>query len=454
MTTVLAFGGNLHQVARTHLFPGDGLEAAAILICSRYLGERQRLMVKSVISIPHAECKRARDSVTWPGDYLEAAIDRAEEERDTIVLLHSHHGGLLEFSGEDDRSDAESIRSLHAAVEVPHGSAIMVEDGRIRARLYDPWAAPRDVDLVTVAGDEIHWWWGGPHPDLPAVPFTQSMSTSLSRVSAVVIGTSGTGSVATELAARLGFGRTRLIDFDRIEHKNLNRILNATLAHAQARSLKVDVMAHAIACHRGDGVATAHPVSIASREGILAACEADVIFCCVDSLEGRNIADLIASSFLIPLFYVGVAISARRDETGATVVTDVCGRVDYVQPGGSTLADREVYTPATLRAEYLRRVAPEQYRQELEAGYFRGVNEEAPSVITLNTAAAAASVNEFLARAFPFRLDSNRNYARTTFSLAACDQDHYSEDSFPRGPNYLLGQGAREPLLGMPAFSA
>lgn len=67
--------------------------------------------------------------------------------------------------------------------------------------------------------------------------------------------------------------------------------------------------------------------------------------------------------------------------------------------------------------------------------------------------AAAASMNEFILRAYPFRLEPNRNYARTRFSLAGCDEDFFAEDSFDKAPNPLLGRGAREPLLGLPALA-
>ena len=33
--STLALGGPLHEIIRAHLFPGDNLEAAAILLCAR-----------------------------------------------------------------------------------------------------------------------------------------------------------------------------------------------------------------------------------------------------------------------------------------------------------------------------------------------------------------------------------------------------------------------------------
>ena len=106
----------------------------------------------------------------------------------------------------------------------------------------------------------------------------------------------------------------------------------------------------------------------------------------------------------------------------------------------------------SLRGEYLRKVAPDAHRQELEAGYIKGLIEEAPSVITLNMRAAAACANEFIARAYPFRIEPNNLYARATFSLAACEEEFTAEESFAPSPNCVLARGGLEPLLGLPAL--
>ena len=450
----MAFSGVLHAEVKNHLFPGDGLEAAAILICTRTPGPRGRLLVRDAILVPHIACKsRERDAITWPGEYLEQAIDVAEPDGCVIVLIHSHPGGLFAFSAADDESDQRVIASLFHAFGVLHGSAIMTTDGAIRARLYDSRLHERPVDLVTVSGNDLLYWWAdcatdhGPG-DRP-IAFTSGMTAELNRLSVLVIGASGTGSIAGEQLARLGFGRVQVVDFDRVEGKNLNRILNSSRADADANRLKVEVFAEAVNGYRGEGVAVPVPASITTREAVLAAADCDVVFCCVDTLDARHMADLIATAFLLPLFDVGVVIPVRK--SGDTfAVADVCGRIDYVQPGGSTLQDRGIYTPESLRGEYLHRVAPDAHQQELEAGYLRGLVEEAPAVITLNMRAASACVNEFIARAYPFRLEPNHFYARTEFSLAACEEEYFAETAFTCTPNPILARGNAEPLLGMP----
>ncbi len=455
--TTLALLGDLHEEVRAHLFPGDGLEAAAILLCARTPEPRLRLLAREAVLVPYTACgRRERDAVTWPGLYLEEALDRAEADDLALVLIHSHPGGLFAFSDADDASDRQVMPGLFQAHGDLHGSAIMTADGAICARLFGPGISPRSFDLVTVAGDDLLYWWNDSArligPGRRPIAFTGAMSQELGRLSAAVIGVSGTGSIVGEQLARLGFGRVKLIDFDRIERKNLNRILNSRLSDADARRLKVEMFADAIAAYRGEGVAESIPASVLTREAVLAASQADVIFCCVDTLEARQIADLLASAFLIPLFDVGVVIPVRQAGEGVAIA-DVCGRIDYIQPGRSSLQDRGVYTPESLRAEYLRRHAPEAHQQELEAGYIKGLIEEAPAVITLNMRAAAACVNEFIARAYPFRLDPNRLYARTQFSLAACEEEFTAEDAFGVADNLMVGRGGREPLLGLPALA-
>jgi len=452
---ILAMAGVTHAMLKDHLF-SDGKEAAAILICAPSPGTRQRLVVRQVLLVPHEACPiRKPDAIVWPGAYIEDAIDIAEPEELVIILLHSHPGGWLQFSRTDNESDARVVPCLFEAFGNCHGSAIMTPEGAIRARLYASDMTPQPVDLVTIAGDDINYWWNDRIVNgVPAgrpLAFTGAMTEELSRLSAAVIGVSGTGSISAEQVARLGFCSVTLVDPDKIEKKNLNRILNSTLADAEQARPKVEMFSDAVTAHRGDGAAVSIADTLGTQKAIEAVGQCDVIFCCVDSKEGRQYADLIAAAFLIPLFDVGVTIPTFLDE-GKVAIADVSGRIDYIQPGGSTLSDRAVYTQESLRAEYLLRTDPAAFQDELAAGYIKGIHEEAPSVITLNMRAASALVNEFIARAYPYRQEPNRKYARVAFSLAACDEDHYSEDDFQRTESSLLGRGTAEPLLGLPLF--
>jgi proteasome lid subunit RPN8/RPN11 len=449
----------LHAALREHLFPGDGLEAAAILICTRFEGKRTKLIAESMIAVPHATCERREDYLRWPGDYLEQAIAKSESRQLSIMLVHSHPGGFLGFSQLDDESDSITMRSLFAGVEVVHGSAVMIPDGTLVARLYDSSQHATDVSLILVAGDDIRLYLQGGHghavidgiTQLP-MAFTSEMTRALSHISVAVIGVSGTGSVVAEQVARLGFGEIILVDHDRVETRNLNRILNSTQADAESSASKVGMFADSIGRVRGEGVAVPIAKSIGTREAVLAAADADILFCCVDTRFARMIADRIASRFLIPLFDVGVLIPTMKTGSAVTIA-GVYGRVDYVKPGGATLADRGVYTSESLRAESLLAANPEAYQQQLQHGYIQGFHEEAPAVISLNMMAASACVMEFLARTFPMREEHNANYARTLIKFREAEQEFTRESEFESKPDPGLATGAVEPLLGIANLS-
>tara|TARA_R110000824_G_scaffold339767_1_gene526300 strand:- start:471 stop:1868 length:1398 start_codon:yes stop_codon:yes gene_type:complete len=458
----LAFSGVQYEQLQMHLHPGDGLEAAAILLCRVVPGERSRLLVYDHILAPLGSSQRKKAHIIWQGQTLSDAIDRAEHEGASLVLIHSHPGSMLAFSSIDNESDRDIIPHIFAgwseqSPAAVHGSAIMTPDGAIRARLYDADHKIEMVDLVTVTGDDLKYFWAEDIEDSkpPAVvqPFCDGMTEKLGRLSVGIIGASGTGSITAEQAARMGFGEINLIDFDLVEHKNLNRILNSTIADAQEGKLKVSMLKAAIERYRDNCIVNIYPLNISERKAVLAAAKCDVLFGCVDSLEGRYMLDLLAQAMLLPLFDVGVTIPTRVLADKRVIISDAFGRIDYIQPERSTLFSREVYNSEALRAEYLAGADPEAFRDEAAEGYIKGIAQEAPSVIALNMRAASASMLEFIARAFPFRHEPNADYARTIFSIAAADEDHFAESSFPVGEHALFAAGLREPLLGMPSLS-
>jgi len=455
MTRSLTLTERQHEELRGMLFPGDGLESAAILIC-RYTGpKRERLIVADILNVPDSACaSRKRDFVSWPGSSIEEAIDKAELHADAIVLIHSHPGGWLKFSRVDDASDRVTMPGLFAAIEAAgpyHGSAIMTPDGSMKARIYDDTGGLQHISQIWRVGQNIA------NLATPSachvMPFGKQMTDSFAHQTACVIGVSGTGSLVAELLARKGVGHLILIDFDTIEHKNLNRIVNSRLADANSKRAKTTMMAEAIARFAPNIRVTTKSKPIDDRDAVIAATSADVLFCCVDSMAGRGIAELISRHCLIPLIDMGVTIPTRMDADGHPHVADVCGRIDFVSPDGPSLTDRGVVTAEGLRAEYLLANAPEAAKREIEAGYISGIHEEAPSVMALNMRAASDAVLEWIERQYLYRLDGSTGFARTLFSHAAGEVEFFSEDEFVCDSVHGLGQGLVEPLLGIPGLA-
>lgn len=453
----LVMAGVDHAQVMDHLFPGDSKEAAAILVCTRVHGRRLKLLVREVALVPHELCVRDGDRVTWPSSVLDPWLARATQGKLSLVLIHSHPSGYPDFSRLDNASDGELMPYLHpyghtdGACGLWHGAAIMLPGGGVKARLYDDTMLPHPIDLVAIYGDDLRLcWYAAPNAAAP-LAFSAAMREELARVSIAIIGISGTGSVVAEQLLRMGVGELIVIDDDRIEDKNLNRILNSTKADADAARLKVDVFKDVATRINPSAHIRVLPLRIGTPEAIEAAAEADIIFSCVDSFGGRHIADRLAAAMVQPLFDVGVSIPVYRPD-GKMAISNVNGRVDYVQPKRSSLGDRGVYTPQLLAAEEKREQDPEAYKQLVGEGYMSGANEEAPSVISVNMRAASAVVQEFIARRYRYRVESNSHYARTKFDLAAEEHDYLAEELFQATPQAYAGCGLEFPLLGLPAL--
>ncbi len=441
-----------------HLFPGDGREAVAFILCGRRAtGSKQWLLGRRIALVPQEQCKHHYHGVTWSTNTLWPLVEEAAERDFAVVKVHSHPNGFPEFSDQDDTSDRDLFETIHGIVEgrYPHGSAVMLPGGRMFGRAIQPGGDPSAFDMISVVGDELQFWAAAADGIPPG--FTRSHAQAfgagtvghLQKLRVAVVGCSGTGSPVAEQLARLGTGELVLIDPDGVEERNLNRIYGATRADAEVRRTKVEVLARNI---RAMGLGTkVLPVakSLFDPEVVRLVGSCDVAFGCMDRVEGRHLLNRLATFYLVPYFDVGVRIEAD----GSGGVDYVGGVVHYLQPGGSSLLSRGVYSLDEVHAESLQRTDPAAYTTQVRARYIVGVTEERPAVISVNTQIAAQAVNELLARVHPFREDENRLFAvhRTILSRGEIYREPEGE---PCGLLLrYIGRGDMQPLLEMPALS-
>ena len=451
-TTSLTLTASQHALLMKHLFPEDGCEAVAFALCGRRLDQqRHRLLVRRVVPVPYEACSlRLPDRVTWSTELLPPLLDEAARLGSALVKIHGHRE-FPHFSATDDASDRVLFPSVHAWTETgPHASAIVLGDGRIIGREVGESGEFRALSSVNVVGDDLSFWSSDAQravvPEFGrrvAQTFGAGTYDQLRRLRVAVVGCSGTGSPVIEQLARNCVGTLVLVDPDRVEEKNLNRILNATMDDAVDGRFKVDVAARAIS-KMGLGTAVeTYPVSLFDASAVSAVASCDVVLGCMDSVDGRHLLNKLATFYLLPYFDLGVKLEAD----GKGGVDQVCGTVHYLQPGGSSLLSRHVYTMEQVRAAGLLRTDPAAYRAQLEDGYIRGVQEDRPAVIQLNSLIASLAVNELLARLHPYRLDSNGDYAVHRLSLSHGIYEHEGDgDPCPLLARHV-GRGDVTPLL-------
>lgn len=458
MRCSLRLTGEQHDTIKRHLFPGDGKEAVVLLLCGRRSGtERHIFTAQKVTCIPYDSCTtRSRDRVTWPTDLIDPLISEAYGREKAIVKMHSHTERYRSFSATDDASDIALFTSIANLLDngLPHASLIMLPSGELFGRAFGPVGEVlAAIDTIMVVGDDLRIWPALGASDTPAFAerhaqaFGRGTIARLGRLSAAVVGCSGTGSVVVEQLARLGIGELVLIDPDLVEERNLNRILNAT--RFDIGRPKVEVLADALARIGLGQRVTAIDRNLACRDAVLAAAECDILFGCMDGIEGRHLLNRIATFYVMPYFDLGV----RLDVDGAGGVATVAGAVHYIQPGRSSLLSREVYSLKQLEAEEMRRANPHLYEQQRHEGYLRGIQEDRPAVISANMLFAALAVNDFLARLHPYRNLPNSRYAYIGGDLSEFRLMPEPEgDSCPLLAPFV-GRGDTMPLLNRPTLS-
>jgi len=454
----LRLAGRHERELRAHLFPGDGKEAVAFALCGRHRGlEHDFLLVQDVRVIPYADCPvREPDRITWRTDALEPILAEAANRGLGVVKFHSHPTAFASFSPTDDRSDRDLFPSIYGWVDDdgPHASVVQLPDGRMFGRSVGSDGAFEPLDQIAVAAESITLFAGVTGRGLPghaqrhAQLFGTATAALLRRLAIGVVGCSGTGSFVIEMLARLGTRRLVLVDPDRVEYRNLNRIVGATASDAALLRPKVDVLAESVARMGLGTEVTRVADTVASREAVAALAGCDVVFGCVDSHDGRRTLNRLAAFYLLPYFDCGVGLEAD----GAGGIDQICAASHYLQPGASNVIERGIVRQKQAEAEAMARANPELYAKLRAEKYIAGVEEDRPAVVTVNALAASLAVNELLARVHHYRDDPDDRYASVRFSLS---QMHLYTDheTHTRSAKRELGRGDVEPLLDMPELS-
>lgn len=453
----LRISGAHWKALRAHLFPGDELEAVALLLCGLHRGEGVTVLcVRKVHLVPSEACERKINLLTWPVDQGLPLYEEALKENCAVVKIHSHPGGSPEFSSQDDRSDAEFFESISGWTDgyVPHGSAVMLPGGEMFGRVIGPSGEMVPLDRLLVAGSDIHVFDRDrtdhtTEADCRNIQaFGSGTIRTLKSLRVGIAGCSGLGGWLVEMLARLGIGEFVLVDPDVVKRKNLNRILNATDDDARKETPKVEVMERAIKAMGFGSKVTVYRQDLRHREVVLALAGCDAIFGGLDSADGRDILNRICAFYCLPYFDAGV----RLDADGQGGVKYVGGACHFLQPGGSSLLSRNVISSESIAADSLYRSDPEEYARRRKVGYIRNVAVESAAVCSVNGLYASLTVNDFLARLHRFRDDDNADSDAQFLNLTG----NYSEArAFPEPCPVLVrrtGFADRTPLLDLPGL--
>lgn len=458
MKTFFTISDRHYETVRQHLFPGDGKEAVVVALCGRsQFANHQGLVVHEIIPIPYEECfERAPDYIHWPTRIVKPLLEKAMAQNMSIAKIHCHPGGGEFFSDIDTKSDQEFFESVYGWVsdDGPHASLIMLPDGSLFGRFITPDIQFQKIDRVKLSGDDLHFW------DAPKEKITfsdcdlrniqtygEGTIRLLKTLRIGIIGCSGTGSPVAEQLRRLGVGEIYMIDPDKVEAKNLNRILTTKLS--DIGHYKTAVLKREMDQYGGDTKVLSFPINLYDNTEVirlLSSC--DVLFGCVDSVDGRHLINQIAAFYLIPYIDLGVKLIAD----GQGGVDKICYSVHYLKPGQSLMA-RRVYTPQMLAAAGLQRTDPAEFEKRVKEGYVQNAAVESPAVIHINVTTAAKAVSELMARLHHYRYDPSEEFNIQQWEEVSNSYLRKKDTAYDLLLSKFIGRGDMVPLLNMPELS-
>jgi ThiF family len=456
-----------YETLKPHLFSGDGRESIAFGLCGKFESSQEEFYtVHRVELYPNEKCPvREFDKVQWSPPDIVHLFEECRQKNFVLIKIHCHPGALPEFSSIDDESDtalAETVAGWTGRSDKLL-SMVMLPDGKLFGRAIDEHGRFLKLESILVVGDNILRYSHssvtskinanvtlGDEIQLRTMQaFGEGTVEKLRELRIGVVGCSGTGSVVAELLGRLGVGQIVLVDPDIVERKNLNRILNATVEHAVKESAKVIVLKEAIEKFGTGCKVTAVQRNLYSTEAFSEIKACDIVFGCMDSVDGRHLLNRISTYYCMAYFDLGI----RLDADGSGGINSIVGRVDYLQPGGSSLLSRQRYTVEQLRAADLARTSPDEYKRQLSEKYIKSANVDSPAVISVNMMISSQAVTELLARLHPFRTSANSKFAALEYSIDEGFLIPRKDGEPDQELMKKVGLGDVNPLLGSPMLN-
>lgn len=216
----------------------------------------------------------------------------------------------------------------------------------------------------------------------------------LAALTVAIVGCGGTGGMVAQQLALAGVGRLLLVDHDRIEESNRNRLVGASPADALRGAPKVWALGRYLRRLAPDVPVTALACSVYDQRHATAIASADLLVGCTDNEGSRLHLNALALQHLLPYVDCGVGIIQHADRLEAG------GQVRAVLPGGPCL---ECYGGIDRWRAAYDLAAPGERALQRQHGYGLAGEAPAPALAPLNAIIAAEAAATVVAVATGLR---------------------------------------------------
>ena len=280
--------------------------------------------IVSELLLPLGGERNLHGNVSFEAAYLSRAARRACQTNMGVAFMHSHPtDGWQGMSVDDIVAERDRIAGPSRAAGLPLIGFTVGRDGVWSARLWR-WNGREFerfwCDKVRVVGNGLQVSLNPTSmpSDVRSARLRRTVDTwgedrqnVLSSLRVGVVGVGSVGCIIAETLARIGATDILLVDADRVETHNLDRILYAD--GSDVGRFKVDLVAEQL--KRGATAkhfrVDARRAWIQERDAYHAALDCDVLFAAVDRPLAKDVLNNIAYVHCIPVIFGGVRVATK-----------------------------------------------------------------------------------------------------------------------------------------------
>jgi len=280
--------------------------------------ERNSALIQSILTPLNGD-RKVHGNVSFNYQYFKRACDLAQKNGCGVVFMHSHpFPGWQSMSPDDIKAETRMAPTVDTITNLPLLGLTVGSDGTWSGRIWPYFESNYQriwAKSVKIIGNEFsiffdnrqkHHFVKSEYLKRTVSVWGSSNQELLTNLTIGVVGLGSVGSIIAETLVRMGMRKIILIDFDKVEKHNLDRIIGVT--KRDIGKYKVDVISKSIkrSSPLGNVEVITVPKNIADKEAYLRALDCDLIFCCVDKPRARYILNHMAYSHLIPIVNGGI----------------------------------------------------------------------------------------------------------------------------------------------------
>lgn len=288
-------------------------------------GAERSTAIISELLLPLPGERRLHGNVSFEPGYLARAARRACEDNAGVAFMHSHPAaGWQPMSEIDVVAERDRIAPPSRATGLPLVGLTVGLDGTWSARFWR-WDGSRFsrawCEKVRIVGRGFRL---SVRPSRGPVSRTARLrrtvdtwgkhrQAALASLRIGVVGLGSVGCIVAETLARIGATDIVLVDADRVEEHNLDRLLYAS--ESDVGRFKVDLVEEQLK----RGAAAAHfrvealRAWVQERDAYQAVLDCDVLFAAVDRPLPKDLLNHVAYAHCIPVVFGGVRVATKPD---------------------------------------------------------------------------------------------------------------------------------------------